>query len=284
MVLTTTQKTEQALLDSGATKNFINPWTIERLQLPTQKLQTQRTIFNIDGTLNKVGGITHKCQLKIQFNHTEKIVDFFITDLGQDRAVLGFPFLREFNPTINWETGMISPENRILVTPKRLWEHKWKIWHQDGRTSKNLIRKVTFAQQWAAKANKKKQHLKESGIPEKYLVHAKVFSEEEAKQLPPSRNEDMSINLKDGAPEQLDCKVYPLSTKELGVLRQALQEDLTKGYIRHGTSSFVSPIFFTPKKDGEELRMVIQWAQKPLQCLGVLNCVQFSAWQRENGA
>ena len=93
MVLTTTQKTEQALLDSGATENFIDPRTIERLRLPTQKLQTQRTIFNIDGTLNKAGGITHKCQLKIQFNHIEKIVDFFVTDLGQDRAVLGFPFL-----------------------------------------------------------------------------------------------------------------------------------------------------------------------------------------------
>ena len=102
-------------------------------------------IFNINGTLNKAGSITHKCQLKIQFNHIDKIVDFFVMDLGQDRAILGFPFLQEFNLTIDWETGIISPKNWILITPKRLWEHKWKIWRQDGRTFKNLIRKVTFA-------------------------------------------------------------------------------------------------------------------------------------------
>jgi len=69
----------------------------------------------------------------------------------------------------------------------------------------------------------------------------------------------MAITFKEGAPAQLDCKVYPPSTKELEVLRQSLNEDLAKGYIQHGTSSFVSPIFFIPKKDGEELRMVIDY-------------------------
>ena len=69
----------------------------------------------------------------------------------------------------------------------------------------------------------------------------------------------MEITLKDDAPEQLNCKVYPLSRKELEVLRGSLNEDLAKGYIKHGTSSYVSPIFFIPKKDGGELRMVIDY-------------------------
>ena len=58
---------------------------------------------------------------------------------------------------------------------------------------------------------------------------------------------------------QLDCRVYPLTKAETEVLRQNIEEDLKKGYIRHGTSSFVSPIFFIPKKDGKELRMVINY-------------------------
>ena len=69
----------------------------------------------------------------------------------------------------------------------------------------------------------------------------------------------MTITLKEGAPEQLDCKTYPLSGKELQVLKKALDDDVKKGYIKHGTSSYVSPIFFIPKKDGEELRMVIDY-------------------------
>ena len=69
----------------------------------------------------------------------------------------------------------------------------------------------------------------------------------------------MEITLKKGAPSQLDCKVYPLTEAETEVLRQNIKEDLEKGYIRHGTSSFVSPIFFIPKKDRKELCMVIDY-------------------------
>ena len=69
----------------------------------------------------------------------------------------------------------------------------------------------------------------------------------------------MAIDLKEGAPEQLDCKVYPLTAKEIDVLWETLASDPAKGYIHHGTSSYVSPIFFIPKKDGKELHMVIDY-------------------------
>jgi len=261
MVLTTTQKTEPALIDSGATENFIDPLTIERLRLPITKLPLSRIIYNIDGTLNKAGSITHKCQLKVQFDQDTKEIDFFVTNLGQDRVVLGFPFLKNFNPKINWETGSITPTNYILVTPLRTWEHRWKVWRLDKKilSKTDFARKISFAQQWAAATNRGKDHLQEADIPAEYQKHRKVFSEEGAKRLPPPRHEDMTITLKEGSPDQLDCKTYPLSNKEIGVLRKALDKDLEKGYIKHGTSSFVSPIFFIPKKDGEELRMVIDY-------------------------
>ena len=93
MVMTMAQKTELALLDSGATENFLDPRTVERLQIPVQTLSKPRIIYNIDETLNKAGSITHKAQLKVTFGKETRTVDFFITDLGQDRAVLRFPFL-----------------------------------------------------------------------------------------------------------------------------------------------------------------------------------------------
>jgi hypothetical protein len=106
MVMTTTKKTEFALLDSGATENFIDPRTVEKLRLPVRKLQHARIIYNIDGTPNKAGSITHKCQLKLHFGENSTDVDFFVTDLGQDRVVLGFPFLQQFNPI---SIGKTSP-------------------------------------------------------------------------------------------------------------------------------------------------------------------------------
>ena len=85
MVITTTQKTEKALIDSGATENFLDPRTVERFRIPMRKLSQPRIIYNIDGTLNKAGSITHKCQLTTTFGTKTQETDFFITDLGQDR-------------------------------------------------------------------------------------------------------------------------------------------------------------------------------------------------------
>jgi hypothetical protein len=257
----TIHKTEKALVDSGATKNFIDPKVIEQLQFPIQKLEQPRIIYNINDTSNKAGSITHKCPIKLQFKDKIKTVDFFVTDLGQDHIVLGFPFLKKFNPKINWETGVILPTNKIFAIPKYLWEHWWKVWKLDGRLLQkaDLLRKTSFAQKWVAAADKQKKQLKEAGVPAKYRHYCKVFSEEEAKRLPPHWCEDMTITLKEGALEQLNCKMYPLLGKELQVLRKALNDNVEKGYIKHGTSSFVSPIFFIPKKDGEELCMVINY-------------------------
>ena len=69
----------------------------------------------------------------------------------------------------------------------------------------------------------------------------------------------MEINIKEGSPKQLDCKTYVLNNKEIKILKEELDKDLKKGYVKHGTSFYVSPIFFVPKKDGEELRMVIDY-------------------------
>jgi hypothetical protein len=118
---------------------------------------------------------------------------------------------------------------------------------------------VSFAQKWAAVADKLKNHLRETTLPKKYQQYHKVFSEQLAKWLPPNQIEDMTITLKEGSLDQLDCITYPLSRKETKVLRKAIEEDLKKGFIKHGTSSFVSPVFFIPKKDGDELRMVIDY-------------------------
>ena len=122
----------------------------------------------------------------------------------------------------------------------------------------DLLQKTSFAQQWAAAADKIKERLKETGVPIIIYTTEKSFWRR-SKETSLNWCEDMTIQLKEGAPDQMDCKTYPLSQKELEILRTSLDEDLKKGYIKHGTSSYVSPIFFIPKKDGEELRMVIDY-------------------------
>ncbi len=93
LILLTTLETEKALINSGATKNFIDPRTVSQMKLPTKKLDRDQTIHNIDGTTNSTGNITWKCVLNVQTKGQNKELEFFITNLGQDRVVLGYPFL-----------------------------------------------------------------------------------------------------------------------------------------------------------------------------------------------
>ena len=55
-------KTE-ALLDCGATHNFIDPRTIKTLAMGTNPLKQPLIVHNVDGTVNQGGMITHHCNL-----------------------------------------------------------------------------------------------------------------------------------------------------------------------------------------------------------------------------
>jgi hypothetical protein len=54
---------ETALLDSGATENFIDESTWERLQVGKNKLNEEIILHNVDGTENKTRRLTHFCWL-----------------------------------------------------------------------------------------------------------------------------------------------------------------------------------------------------------------------------
>ena len=76
------------------------------------------------------------------------------------------------------------------------------------------------AQQWAITANKDK--LRTSILPQQYLYHARIFSEKGTERFPPSQPNDMAVQLKPGALDTLNHKVYPLTqvvmTVRLGLL------------------------------------------------------------------
>ena len=104
-------------------------------------------------------------------------MDFFITNLGRDHIVLGYPFLKLFNPNINWTKGNLTWTSMVSITPVHLWKHCQLVWKEDKVF---CIQKATFAQQWASKAKEGKTTLTDADIPAPYLGHKAVFSEEEA--------------------------------------------------------------------------------------------------------
>jgi hypothetical protein len=85
-----------------------------------------------------------------------------------------------------------------------------------------------------------------------------VFSAVNAEQLPPLRpGVDLAIELQEGKQRPYG-PLYPLSPAELEVLREYIQENLAKGFIRPSKSPAGAPVLFSPKKDGT-LRLCVDY-------------------------
>ena len=119
----------------------------------------------------------------------------------------------------------------------------------------------SIAQDWACEAAKKQVQLTEWMIPEEYKWHAKVFSERESLRFPPKWEEDMTIPLKEGPPDVINCKIYPLTQEERGLLEKFLANELELGRIKEGPSPYTLPVYFINKKDSEEKRIIIDYRE-----------------------
>jgi hypothetical protein len=103
---------------------------------------------------------------------------------------------------------------------------------------------------------KKKLVLKEY-IPKEYHDFLPLFSEALAKNLPPHRRYDHKIPLREGFTSPFG-PLYPLSKTELGTLKEWLEDNLSKGFIRASSSPAASPILFVKKTDGT-LRLCVDY-------------------------
>jgi len=104
---------EIMLIDSGATKNFINQETIRKLKLGTKKLKTPVGLQNINRTFNKFRQITHYLNL-ISHGAKKNTEHFYVTDLGTDHLILEYLWLHAFNPNIDWPNcKLIGPTVKI---------------------------------------------------------------------------------------------------------------------------------------------------------------------------
>ena len=93
---------DEALLDSGATENFLDLKAWKELGIGRFHLKKPIPVRNVDGTSNSAGHIEYYCWLKIRLGRQEERMRFFLTNLGEDRFILGYPFLYIFDPEVDW--------------------------------------------------------------------------------------------------------------------------------------------------------------------------------------
>jgi len=94
-------------------------------------------------------------------------------------------------------------------------------------------------------------------VPAEYHEFLPLFSETLAKNLPPHRPYDHKIPLREGFTPPFG-PLYSMSRTELQTLKEWLEENLSKGFIRASSSPAASPILFVKKTDGS-LRLCVDY-------------------------
>ena len=113
------------LLDSGAMENFIQESYAQQLKLPVKHLPYTQPVYNINGTLNKNGHIHSYTDLEMQTGQQRTKLHFFLTDIGNQKLILGYPWFTATQPNINWAQRWIETEQLplILCAPEKKKVH-----------------------------------------------------------------------------------------------------------------------------------------------------------------
>src|ERR1700678_418693 len=117
-----------ALVDSGTGGKFINQNFAQNSKMDIYNLEKPMKALNINGTENKQGTIKQYVDLTFTINGQPQTQRLFLTGLRKQKIILGFPWLQEQNPIINWKTGEFCWPIRVpdMKKIRRLTEQQWK--------------------------------------------------------------------------------------------------------------------------------------------------------------
>jgi Reverse transcriptase (RNA-dependent DNA polymerase) len=253
-------------------QNFAKNFEINYLDKPVKA-------YNVDGTENKWGTISSYVNLEFKFGDQMFNEWFYVTRLGKQRIILGFPWLHKHNQIINWKKGEITWKPfqidwRHLYKKGQWIREEWQPKIEEVVDKEETKNRTTFpleenkmrvyielleADVWIHKTNitmelaieensKKVEKTDKELVPKEYHEYLDIFNEEKAHCFPESRPWDLKIKIKKGF-EPKWFKSYNLTLAEQNKLDKFLKENLKKGYIRPSQSPMASPFFFVSKKD-----------------------------------
>lgn len=282
--------TARALIDSGATHNFVSEQWIGKAHLPTEVTGGILAVTLADGrqlTVREVRTKELACSVSgFQWTDSLTVIPMTHYDL-----VLGKPWLTDHNPSIDFVTNTIRlGENKESVCQADLTSSPSK--HPKGmhvneaqflniqqarkelkRGAECLLVKLDSAKESVGPpggvdslnvANDLEQG-KQEDLRRLLFSHARCFPKTLPMKLPPKRKVNHDIKVEEGA-KPPSRPPFRMSSPELDELQRQLQELLNHGFIEPSNSPYGAPVFFIKKADGS-LRMVCDW--RPLNKITV---------------
>ena len=210
---------------------------------------------------------------------------FFLSDLGEHKAILGYPWFAAVQPKIDWKQEWIDHTQlpiilRVDNTKKAIFIPRDKNVPWSNPPNQYYIGSVTIHPD-------KPETPSIDWLPKEYTHHKKVFSEEQSQRLPKHTIWNHMIELLPNAPATLLARLIPLNLKEGEEMHKFVAEHLKRGTIRESKSPYAASFFFINKKDGklqpvQDYRLINKWTKKnqnvsPLipQTINRLGCTLF---------
>ena len=76
--------------------------------------------YNVNGTTNENGMIRLMVLLTLQIGDKDEHQTFYVIQCGNEDIILGLPWLREANPSIDWAAGTV-------MLPDAKLKHHWTL-------------------------------------------------------------------------------------------------------------------------------------------------------------
>ena len=94
------------MIDSGATALFIHERFVKQIRMVKRRITQEIGLRNIDGSANQAGKLTHFVRLNLDVGPHSETTEFLVTNLGPENVILGLPWLKQFNSSVDWDAGL----------------------------------------------------------------------------------------------------------------------------------------------------------------------------------
>jgi hypothetical protein len=94
----------QALIDCGATGCLTDIKWVKLNNVPMRPLFKLIPVYNVDSTANDASAITDIADVILCYQNHSECAQLAVTHLGKQSLILGYNWLQNHNPEINWQT------------------------------------------------------------------------------------------------------------------------------------------------------------------------------------
>jgi len=238
-----TNSTAKILLDTGSQINLMDIYYVKENHIP---YLTETNLPKVSGIGGKQAILGETLPISITYDNHKCKTQFYVVDLPSYCAILGFEWISTHNPNIDFKNKTLKFNSNHCIENCLIIPSTFTTFISDKEINST------------EKENSNNDNDIQEILPAKLVPFKDVFDEKSAKKLPPHRPYDCEINLKPNTKPYYGA-IYPLTEKETLALEKYIKEARANGFIRNSKSAFGASVFFVPKKDVNDLRLVVDY-------------------------